>query len=335
MQDDPNFDVMNPLPRLDLLLAFGKDADNIFMSRCSTQKISQVTPLGSQQTISSGKFNSHFSINLPDSSHSGGSYRLPSDIGHYTPTMAKYHQERDPFGETHAHGEDEDSFGGLNLDIDSNGNILGIIDNNADLPRLPEIDEHEAQVFHEQLLQAGEEGPIFSQHAPGSGVHILGEMPLPAAEPFPRTMATKASSSSLSTLDSSESEVKPAPVKRRPRPKKHISMLDKQDRISGQEFRSWERDYVARMDAISNSPRETSLAKARKNAFALLYGNGIANVGAAHALSIDEICHPLAKHFSGHTLQAQLLGREVEHLSEGNASKGGRRRGRSEAFAED
>ena len=326
---------MNPLPRLDLLSGLLREGDYLLASQSSTQVVSQLTPLGSQQTASSGKLRSHFSINLPESSHSAGTYRLPSDLGHYTPTMTKHNQGMEAATDSHPFADEDNIFGGLNFDIDSNGNILGIIDNQAELPPLSNTAEHDAQVFQEQLLLAGEDASHFPHPGHGLDVHVLGEQPLPDADPFPRIMAQKKSSSSLTPIATSETEQIVVPVKRRRRPKKQVNMLDQRTSYSAKEIRLLDANYVANMDVQRNRARTTTLTQARKNASALSYGNGIASVGAPQVMGIDGLTHPLAEHFSGNTLQSQLLGRVLQDMQVSRPTVKGRRRRRAEAFAED
>jgi hypothetical protein len=107
-------------------------------------------------------------------------------------------------------------------------------------------------------------------------------------------------------------------------------MVDSDGRISRQEFRSWSKDYLENMDACRKGPRTATLGQARKNAAALLFGNGIANIGAFN--KVTGIAHPLAKHFSGKSLQAQLNGKYPEENEE---QQRGQRRSSAEAFEDE
>jgi hypothetical protein len=335
LQDDPSFDPMSAIPRLDLLRLDG-DLNLIFQSQYSSQNASQVTPLASQQSGSSAKPSSHFSINLPESSLSAGSYRLPPDLGLHSPAWMKQPQEHTAMDGYHPFLDDDVPPTGVTLEIDGDGNIIGFLDEQPELPHLPGHGGHEVHAFQQRPLDTGEEQPHTHQEDGGHGVFIMGEQPLPDAQPFPsRPQLRQGSSSSTPTLESSEDHYAIARNKRRRRPKKHNTMLDQTARISREVFRSWTENYVSNMDKLHDRAKVTSAAQAKKNAQALLYGNGIADVGVPVTMDIGGLIHPLAEDFAGKVLRAHLLGRDIDDDVLDTAPKRGRRRGRSEAFAED
>lgn len=225
---------------------------------------------------------------------------------------------------------------GVTLEIDGDGNIVGFLDEQPELPHLPSHGGQEVHAFQQRLLDAGEEQPHLLQEDGGHGVFIMGEQPLPDAQSFPsRPQLRQGSSSSTPTLESSEDQYPIARNKRRGRPRKHNTMLDQTARISRDEYRSWNENYVSNMDKLRDRAKVTSVSQAKKNAQALLYGNGIADVGVPVTMDIGGLIQPLAEDFAGKVLRARLLGREIEDDELDTAPRRGRRRGRSEAFAED
>lgn len=329
---------MSVIPRLDLL-KLDWDLDLVSQSQSSSQNVSQFTPLASQQSASSIRPPSHFSINLPDSSHSAASYRLPSDLGHYSPSLTKPPHQPGVMDQYHPLLDDEVPLSGVGLEIDEDGNMIGILDEQIELPPLPGTtdDNYEAQAFQKQFLDAGEQPPHLSQQDRGHGLVIMGEQALPDAEAFPSRAPVRQSSppSSTPSLETSETERAVAPIRRRGRPKKHQMMLDRNDHISRKEIRNWSENYVANMDRLRNRPKVTSLAQAKKNARAFLYGNGIANVGAPITGDNHGLTHPLADDFAGSFLRTRLHGRQIDNGDQNSKPKRGRRRKRSEAFPEE
>lgn len=111
-------------------------------------------------------------------------------------------------------------------------------------------------------------------------------------------------------------------------------MLDENNRISRDEFRSWTENYVENMEAIRKRHKSTTQTQAKKNGLAFVYGSGIANVGILGGW----MHHPLAEVFSGKALKAGLRGllpEEIEDEPENGTEKRGRRRKASESFEEE
>lgn len=235
--------------------------------------------------------------------------------------------------------DDEVGLSGVGLEIDEDGNFIGVLDELPELPPLPGAmdGEYEAQLFHEQVLEAGEQLPQHPKQVGGRGAAVKGEQALPDAKAFPSRAGPRqpsSSSSSTLSLETSETERAVAPVKRRGRPKRNKIMFDQKDHISREEFRSWSQNYVANMERLRNRPKLTSVSQAKKNALAFLYGNGIAKVGIPIIGDIGGLTHPLAEDFAGSVLRARLHGRLVDDNEQDSISKRGRRRGHSEAFAD-
>lgn len=313
---------MDALPRLDFL---DWDLDAVFQSQMSSaNKYSQFTPLGSQQSVSSGRHASNISINLPDSSH--GSIRMPSDFGQLSPF--KPFQLQGPDGSDHNLFGDDD-LGGVALDIDADGNLIGIIGEEPELPPLPVPSGHEAA--HGEVHLPSAQPP----HVPQSEDQPFimdEELILPDAEAFPRTQpaAKQQPAHATSETQSSETEQAVAPSRRGRRRKANV-MLDETNSLTRQELRGLSDNYLENMDEQRKKRKPKSATHAKQNAEAFLYGNGIANVGIL--LDFDtQLAHPLARQFAGNLLMKSLLG--VDLPDEKRKGKG-RRRDRSAAFSDD
>lgn len=319
---------MNALPRLDIL-SLNWDVDLILSSQSSTQNVSQFTPLTSQRSSPAS------SINLPESSHSGMSYQLPGHLGVDSPSWMKPNQDvnysggNDPF---------EDVFGGLGLEIDGDGNLIGVIDDEPDLPALDSGDNGNIRGMQEQSRDpAGNSQPL-QQRDGEHNILIMGEAPLPDAEAFPRhTRPEHTSPSSSSTINCPTSSSIVAPQKKAGKvgkPRNKYPIYDPETQFATAEVRNRYNGYVADMDAMRHHLKAKSAAQAKKNAFALIYGNGIADAGVPFTMESTEFTHPLAENFAGSALITALLGRNTEDL-EGVLTRRSRRRVHSEAFEED
>ncbi|KAH6973452.1 Rec8 like protein-domain-containing protein [Ilyonectria sp. MPI-CAGE-AT-0026] len=324
LQDDPSFDLASIFPKLDL---FSSNKELVLLSsQNSTQSVSQMTPL-SQGTISSRGNQPFLGFDLPQSSHSGGSYRLPSDLGRNSPFSKPFNPqdsmpEFNPFG-----GDDLDPIAGIGLNFDADGNLVEMLGPEPDLPLLPGTEAHNAQFFapdtHMTRVQQGKGIDLFE----GDNVIIMGEDELPDAEAFPRRpLAKKPNTLSLSS-ESSFSKQASAPL-RKGRPRKTVQLIDRTDHVSREEFRNWSVNYLENMENCRKKPRPANKAQAHKNAIALLFDNGISNVGMLQG--VPGFVHPLAQDFSGAALKARLQGRHPEQDDER-----GQIRSSSEAFEDE
>lgn len=232
-------------------------------------------------------------------------------------------------------GDDEIELGGINLDFDDDGNLIGVVENEnePELPLLPGTEAHNAQV-RQQVVNSGADGlEQDRQLGGGEELLIMGEQPLPDAEPFPKRATAKRPDNSSSET-SSTIEVKRAVAHaKRGRRRKFQNMVDQSTRVSGQEFRGWATEYLENMEASRRKRPKlvNTQAQARKHALGFLFENGLANVGLINVASIG---HPLADMFAGVSLKARLQGRypeEGEELSEHR----GRRRASAEAFEDE
>ncbi|KAJ4140107.1 R8 protein [Fusarium equiseti] len=321
LQDDPSFDPLSTVPKLDLLASVD---DLVFLStQLSTQNnISQMTPL-TQGISSSGRGNSLLNFDIPQSSHSGRSYHLPTDLDHDSP-FAKPLYTQEPVEEFNPLGEDMINMPGLDLNFDADGNLVDFGDLRMELPILPGT-----AAYQEQLqIQTAEASNLDTNkwQDAGDNVIIMGDDPLPDAEPFPRRpTAANLSSEAEPTSESTEIVEAKAPL-RRIKPRRKRQMVDGRDYVTAAEIRSWSANYLDNMKANLKSRRTTSTTQARHNAKAFLFNNGLAGV-AKPPLGP---AHPLAERFSGMSLLAHLQGRDPEQ--ESDFKPRGRRRTSAEAF---
>ncbi|KAJ4321069.1 R8 protein [Fusarium piperis] len=321
LQDDPNFDPFNSVPNPDLLTSANDLI--LFSNRFSFQhNVSQMTPL-TQGTDSSGRNHSLLGLDLPQSSHSGGNYRLPTDLNQDSP-FAKPFNPQDPLTDFDPFGGDElEGLPSVFLNFDADGNLVGLDEPEPELPPLPGLGEFDLRPQDSSSGLGSDK-----EQVGGGNVVIMGEDALPDAEPFPKRRRTENSTSSVvPTTESVETEQAQAPARRRRR-RKLCRMVDQRDHVPSAEVRSWSVNYLTNMEASRKPIPTTTITQARKNAKAFLFGNGIAGVGR----TLAGYNHPLAKDFSGMPLLARLQGREPEQEEKPKTRQ--RRRVSDEAFEE-
>ncbi|KAF5645749.1 meiotic cohesin rec8 [Fusarium tjaetaba] len=324
LQDDPSFDPLSTIPKLDLLASVN---DLVLLStKFSSQgSVSQMTPK-TQGSSSSGRGNSLLNFDIPQSSHSGRSYRLPTDLDHDSP-FAKPFRAHDAVEDFNPFGVDIANMPGLDLNFDLDGNLIEFGDMEPQLPPLPGTAAFEEQLQVQAANAAGpgvENGPLG-----GDNVIIMGEDALPDAEPFPkRPVARKATSSAEPSSESVSTEEAKAPLRRRRR-RRIRQMVDGKDHIAATEMRSWSMNYLDNMKANYKPRSAATVAQARHNAKAFLFENGLAGIGRA----CSGAAHPLAEHFSGMALLAQLQGKNPEQEPEPVTR--GHRRTSAEAFEDE
>ncbi|KAG7412213.1 Meiotic recombination protein rec8 [Fusarium oxysporum f. sp. rapae] len=324
LQDDPSFDPLSTIPKLDHLASV--DDLVLLSTKFSSQgSVSQMTPM-TQDSSSSGRGNSLLSFDIPQSSHSGRSYRLPTDLDHDSPFAKPFHAQ-DPVEDSNPFGLDITNMPGLDLNFDLDGNLIEFGDMEPQLPPLPGT-----AAFEEHLqIQAANAAGLSVQNGSlgGDNVIIMGEDALPDAEPFPkRPVARKATSSAEPSSESVSTEEAKAPL-RRQRRRRIRQMVDCKDHVAATEIRSWSMNYLDNMKADYKPRPATTIAQARHNAKALLFDNGLAGIGRA----CSGAAHPLAEHFSGMALLAQLQGKNPEQDAEPVTRS--RRRVSAEAFEDE
>ncbi|KAL7823393.1 hypothetical protein V8C26DRAFT_386385 [Trichoderma gracile] len=326
LEDDPGFDPLAALPNFDLL-RWDKDLV-LYPSQGSASNFSQMTPLGTASQGSSSPRHPPALINLqlPPSSQSAASGRIPSDFGHLSPLFSKSIHLPDDMGEFQPFGEDE--FPSVGLDFDGEGNLIGLFDAEPELPPLPVAaspvvglglqpgpKQKRGIIMEEEenLLDFGDD----AQRVVEAIQSVDGNIPMEAQQPAAETAGGDAAQAS-------------ARMARSRRPGLN-TMLDTSISLSSSVMRNWSNMDRERLTSNHKQQRTaTTPAQAKKNAMALLYEYGVAHVGAYHQKA--GLVHPLATEFAGISLKARLQGQEPEEVEPTEPTKRGRRRKSDEAF---
>ncbi|GAB0135593.1 hypothetical protein EsDP_00003926 [Epichloe bromicola] len=334
LQDDPQFDPLAMLPRLDEMLGY-EIRSNLMSTQESTHKFSQMSPLDRSAVPSActSRRSSIIGFDLPPSSLSVGSYQLPGNLYHSSPFNKALNdpeamQDFRPFAD---HEADLDPMCGMGLEFDADGNLVSIMDAEPELPplRVPSPDPlHGADPTLSRVSKV-------NQQAEDTGMNDedfldFGEAALPDAEPFAVQPAGGHVLTDVLTLITETTETEEASaalhVTRR---RKIRTMVDQELRVPRDEFRGWSENYAANMEAARKRVKGTTLAKAKRNALALMYNNGISGIGTLqHGFGVE---HPLAADFAGTALRAHVSGLTIEDI---NVPRG-RRRKSQEAFVEE
>ncbi|KHO00208.1 Rad21/Rec8 N terminal domain-containing protein [Metarhizium album ARSEF 1941] len=335
LQDDPSFDPMAMLPGLDKLLN-PETLFNLTSTQESAAKYSQMSPLvnGSAASAATSRRSSFIGLDLPPSSHSVGSYQLPFELGRHCSPFNKGIPESEnipkmtPFIEN-----DFDPICGVGLDFDADGNLIGMLD---DEPELPPLRGTSPDPLHEAgVTMPGIQNIVHQDDSNLVEEPILdfGEAALPDAELFAAPPAVEERNTDAPTLttETTGSNRVVAPCRSSHR-RKFQEMLDQDPRVPRGEFRSWTENYATNMLAARNRIKATTQAKAKQNALEILYLKGLGHVG--NFQKVFGVDHPLALDFAGTTLKAHLLGLSVDDIEDVNPKKG-RRRKSPEAFVHD
>ncbi|KAL6820991.1 Rec8 like domain-containing protein [Trichoderma sp. SZMC 28015] len=302
LEDDPGFDPLAALPNLDLLRW---DRDLVLLpSQGSASKFSQMTPLGTASQGSSSPRHPSALINLqlPPSSQSAASCRIPSDFGNLSPLFGRSIHHTDSMGEFQPFGDDEfPSISGIGFDFDADGNLISILDQEPELPPLP------------VQVQAS---PVV-----GLGLQRITKETREAQQQLAETATAESGQASTRMARS-----------RRTNPQR---MVDTRITLHRQVIKDWEPNYAANMASVLGQQQKSTTTKgqAKKTAMALLYDYGIAHVGAYQ--NAAGLVHPLAADFVGISLKARLQGREPDEIEQSEPKKRGRRRKSDEAFEDE
>lgn len=318
---------MSQLPPLDL----GGNLDWLAIpSQESATKFSQMTPLHSL----SNRFSTndpqatYMNLDIPSSSHSAGTFRLPSDLGRHSSPFAKHSQHQDEMPDFVPFQQDEiDPIAGIGLEFDGDGNLIDIIEPDQELPPLfddgvqPSLNSQNKNAHHKsQLKTQGDDAAL-----------VLGEEQVfPDAEALPHPTAAKQNIASetarTQTTTTTETTIATAHARRRPVPKRP-RMIDNESRIPRRDFQEWSDNYADTMLSARKRHRATTAAQARNNAESFLFTNGIADVGLVYKLAGFD--HPLSSEFCGTYFSAHIQGVEPESIDDVPKA---RRRKSDEAF---
>ncbi|KAM0255826.1 hypothetical protein ACHAQJ_005413 [Trichoderma viride] len=332
LEDDPGFDPLTALPNLNLL-RWDRDL-LVFPSQGSAGKFSQMTPLtaaASQGSSSPRHRSALINLELPPSSQSAASCRLPSDFGNLSPLFGKSIHHPDGMAEFQPFGDDEfPSISGIGFDFDAEGNLISILDQEPELPPLP-VQANAANNLGIQQMMNDEQVIIFGEEENLLG---FGDQALQGANAIPTNgsiqQSTEAQPQVTERAEAEANQVS-ARMARSRRINPH-AMLDTRIIVPSREVRDWTTNYVANVASIRQQQQKTTTThgQAKKNAMALLYEYGLARVGAYQQTS--SLIHPLAADFSGISLKARLQGQQPDEIEQPEPTKRGRRRKSDEAF---
>lgn len=212
-------------------------------------------------------------------------------------------------------GEEElvPAFDDWGIEIDADGNVILAVEE-PELPPLPRLPGQVGGELAQTQQNLDQQGDV---------VMNLGEELLPEVEAFPKPPADPPAE------EEQGPEAAAAPMRQRRTRRPVLLMPDAETIVSKQEFRAWEANYLATQEeALRNKASiSTGPVQARKNAWTLLFGRGLMDVGLP--TGIPDGVHPLVEQFAGVGL-AKSLGINVS--SEEFNGLHGRRRSADEAF---
>ncbi|RFU75842.1 meiotic recombination rec8 [Trichoderma arundinaceum] len=332
LQDDPGFDPLTALPNLDLL-RWDKHLA-LFPSQGSASRFSQMTPLASQGSSSPRHPSALINLQLPPSSQSAASCRLPSDFGNISPLFGKSIHHPDDMAEFQPFGDDEfPSISGIGFDFDADGNLISILDQEPELPPLPVQTSTMVGLKLQHTMKDGQDVVLGEEE----NMLDLGDQPVQGIYMIPANdVMEKPIESQPQVTESAEADIGQASARMaRSRRISPHAMLDTRIIVPSREVRDWDMNYVANVTSnqMQQKKTTTTLSQARKNAIALLYEHGVARVGAYQQRA--GLVHPLAADFSGISLKARIQGQEPAEMEEPGPKTRGRRRKSDEAFEDE
>ncbi|KAK0613075.1 Rec8 like protein-domain-containing protein [Bombardia bombarda] len=306
LEDDPEFDVNMQLPAFDLddddcILGFPKG------SQASRKTSSQLSPL-IRDIFSSGGGGSGSIIDAFDlsqllSNHGAGSQISRSSYA--TPLPATQLQLPSTIPKDH---EDEDQLP-VNEDWGVDLYFGEHTDTRIEEPELPTLPR---PIFGydgaDDMLSQDEAIPVIDEQ----GDVVMGFSDAPLPEPRSTLQQEEPQLADENIVVGSDRVVMPLGSRRR----RLMMAPDSNTKLNKAEMKGWEKGYLRTMaeQARHKARHGTTVADAKKNAFCLIFGCGIANIG--FPTGIPGYIHPLAEHFAGVGLEVQLLGTPIDEYHE-------------------
>lgn len=137
-------------------------------------------------------------------------------------------------------------------------------------------------------------------------------------------------------LSSDLGDLPPSQPKRRQRKIKTLAP-DSATHISRADFKSWSDNYMARIAEAHDVPRQVTAAQAKKNAYILVFGMGLGDIGVLN--DFPGVQHELAEFFAGDSFMDMMMSdmlagveEQAEEEMEEGARGAARRRSASVAF---
>ncbi|KAK4232239.1 hypothetical protein QBC38DRAFT_324384, partial [Podospora fimiseda] len=322
LQDDPYFDLDENFN----LPVFDFDEDGNLgvpeISQASRKTLSQLSPVERAGSSGSGSF--HGVLSLPPTSDGNSPF--------FNDPLAENMNLTGEFNIIKQLGEEDQDLNVLDDDcgfqIDADGNII----EEPELPQLPKPQDFQQDSdIHSDLpapfsdnlgdIPMGYTGPVLPSDPPLPSLEEQQEQQPHAAEPEQEA--------TMGNQGNAPADQAPGPVQRRRQ--RRVLLLDSRTVVSRNVMQDWSTNYLNYVAPAPVAGYGATPAEARQNAFNLIFGRGIANVG--FAADGHDIFNPMAAHFAGDALQAQILG--VVYMFQGeenDQSPRGRRRTASEAL---
>ncbi|KAG7104248.1 Meiotic recombination protein rec8 like [Verticillium longisporum] len=301
LPDDPSF-VLDPVIPAFNLNGGGKPVFNTSQSS-SNKEFSQLSLVNSS-SIHSERAGSIMSFNLSQSD--GGSLFLATPFRVDSSAKKNTLQERiAPLEQPN----DLEGSGDIMFDIDDEGNIIGIADSFEE-PRLPELLPNpiqQDQFIGNDMVMAQDEIPAFGDDSPLQSLPNEDDVPMLEKEPGNAMSAQQQLYSPVPQPGPEQEEPVPGTKgSRKIRTAGTRNFLDSSTVISRQEHTRIQDDYLHRMARERASKPKVNIAKARTNAYAVSFGQGIHGIGQASVS--PEFVHPLAHLFAGDALRNLVFG---------------------------
>ncbi|KAL2150321.1 hypothetical protein VTH82DRAFT_7997 [Thermothelomyces myriococcoides] len=327
LEDDPEFDPNPNLPAMH----FDDDGNLVIpqTSQISRKTSSLLSPLQPDGSFSSSNRSILGGFDLSHSPFGGGGI-ITEPFGAGTMTPGKEGGSIMLFGDEERELQALDDWG---IEIDAEGNILPAVEE-PQLPRLPQSHQEEegaGAIQLDELIQIDDQGDLIMGGAAGGNV-FHSDPPLPAQlERQPQEQQLAQTQEEREIAAEEEIGLSQGPVRARRKRRRPILTPDEQTKITRQELKAWSANYLDNAEQASQVRLGITQAEARKRAFDLVFGRGIAGVG--FLTGIPGFPHPLASNFAGDGLQARLLGIVFAHPGDGNLERPrGRRRSAVEAL---
>lgn len=266
-----------------------QDLDLLIPSQGSTTSYSQMTPQDALQLLrnSSARQSSVICIDLPHSSHSVGSFQLPSDLRRQSSPVPEMHGTAAESDDILPFSDDFDLVEGIGLEFDGYGNLINL----GEQPGVPRKAAADADAMDI-------EDPF-----------LFNDMALSDAEAFTpiATSQKRAIEGAVPDSDVLLMPPPPRPLKRR-RVVKSAVMLDETISIRRSELSAWAQEYADTMKAAAVAAGQPTTLQAKKTARAFVMSHGVNNIGKFE--THFGVKHQLAGYFSGDELLSRALGTE-------------------------
>jgi meiotic recombination protein REC8 len=244
-------------------------------------------------------------------------------------TPSKAGDELLPFGDEERELEAFDDWG---IEIDADGNVIPAAEE-PQLPRLPRPEPAgDAPILQqEEFLPFDAEGDV----PMSGGTYSMASDPPVFIQQIQQQQQEREREPEIEREEEEfamedEAVFTQASERARRRRRRAVVVPDDQTRVSRHELKSWSTNYLANSEQAIQRRRATTAAEARRNAFNLVFGRGIAGVGLP--TGVTGLSHPLSVQFAHQGLQARLLGISIDQPDGQETRPRGRRRSALEAL---